>query len=261
MSKIIISIVISCCIAFAFSSCCVQSTPKDEHRIDYVRDSIGEYVLTRYYGSDSVYYYNNKSGILEGIDYIDSTSIVTSIRYKQGVVYSIEYNSSFTKDFLREEIFHEGTNKIWLQSYDYFVVNETSGTPVVFQKYFKQYYRNGELEEEGYQGDAWGNATYVGQWKHYDQTGLLTHTIEYIFPKPIDQDSLQKNSVQYPFKVVKLYNPKGELKSRQILVHNDFFESDEDTPLGIWEYYDTNGKIIKSEFYSKFDEKRGVAKK
>lgn len=99
------------------------------------------------------------------------------------------------------------------------------------------YYPNGKIKEKGHQGyyENKGVSTgmYTGTWLRYGINGKLMESVYY------------HNAIPSKAYILKThYHPNGKVSSVERFNNYELYESTIDT-IGIWTYYDRNGKLIK----------------
>lgn len=104
-----------------------------------------------------------------------------------------------------------------------------------------EYYPNGKVRLKGYHG-FYANKEistnyYLGTWYYYNQNGTLHQSIYYHNDLP-----------SKAFIIKKEYYPNGKLKSIEKYNNYDLYQS-EKKKLGKWQYFDSNGKLMKEVQY------------
>ena len=75
-----------------------------------------------------------------------------------------------------------------------------------------------------------------GLWRFYDEDGKLIKTENFIYPPN-----------ERPYVVETRFHSNGNIKSIKMFMADPLDESGEERPIGIWRYYDENGRLIKTE--------------
>lgn len=100
-----------------------------------------------------------------------------------------------------------------------------------------EYYPNRKVRLKGYHGHYANQEIstdyYLGTWYYYNQNGTLQQSIYYHNDLPSKAFILKKE-----------YYPNGKVKSIKKYNNYDLYQSEE-KKLGKWQYFDSNGKLMK----------------
>lgn len=100
-----------------------------------------------------------------------------------------------------------------------------------------EYYPNGKIKKKGYHGHYANKEIstdyYLGTWYYYNQNGTLHHSIYYHNDLPSKAFILKKE-----------YHSNGKVKSIEKYNNYDLYQTEE-KKLGKWQYFDSNGKLIR----------------
>lgn len=213
--------------------------------------------IVRSFGADSVWVFGSDS-VLQQILYPDSLSPIERISFGTGRKRK-EYRPLLMPDSLLWEDFYATLNarttKFWLR--------DTMIYEVHCIYYFESYYSDGALHSTGHQGVVGDYIYPVGLHANYDESGVLFSTENYIFPPGFEENKGKTDGI-LNYVVESKYYPDGHLEHRQ-LYHplwwwpdsSDMNEDEIDLRLGLWEFFDEAGNLVRLERYSHFDEQTG----
>ena len=213
------------------------------------------------FGQDSVYRYTNDHKLF-AIDYLDTSSIVKSITFKDDDIY-IMYNPQNNPDGLSEEHFENGVIVRRWYAKDSIIVS--MGYAVHCHAAYINYYPNGNIESTGQQGFVGSQETSVGLHKKYRKSGKLLLSEDFIYPQKALEDNTDSEFLTYV--IVREYHLNEKLHSRKIYSNYVWYDTDHPDDddsgdrkrrLGLWAYYnDRDGSIFLMNRYSNLNEKTG----
>ena len=232
-----------------FSTISVQSQSNVTNSIDHY----GE--LIRTFGQDSIYRYT-KDRELYAINYLDTLSVINKMTFKDGKIYTIEYNPKNNPTALSEEYFENGILAGRKYAKDSTIVS--MGHSVYCNEAYIYYYPNGKIKNTGQQGFFGAFGTSVGLHREYDENGKLVRTEDFIYPEKVIEEYQDREYLTYV--VVHEYYANGKFRNRKIYRNYIWYETDydeQDGKLGVWTYYDEQGNVVKVKKYSNLNEKTG----
>ncbi|ADV50355.1 hypothetical protein Celal_3081 [Cellulophaga algicola DSM 14237] len=111
------------------------------------------------------------------------------------------------------------------------------GNGIICSELHISFYENGLVKEKGCQGIYKGMGTSVGTWYKYNSSGVLVEKVYY-----------HLGTMKDAYKEVVEYYLNGNKKSIERFTNDVLFEIDLDS-IGEWEYYDLNGKLMKTKSF------------
>ena len=227
-----------------------RENPKDEIIVEsYVREEIDKNGKKRvYYGSDSIYGYS-EVGALELISYLGKEKLSAVYYYPNEVVQAIFYNINEENDMIEFESFYD-TGEIESAVY---IIPDTlvkAGKMIACNRKSIEYFKNGSIKNIGYSQFEM-DGTYAGLVKFFDETGRLTETQDYLFWGD-DRSCIVESE----------YYDNGQAKWEKWYWNYVYYETDEEykEPIGTWKYYDSNGKLIKTEKHTELENQETLEK-
>ena len=238
------TIILNACVRGSLNG---KTTIQEERvSIGYITDSISPYGYTiEKFGNDSVYAFA-EDGYLSYIIYLDTAAAINKILFTEGQRTYIEYNPSKSAGSIMSEYFFHDTNMVSSRVYMKDTIILTANNPVQCNKLIIDYYKNGKVKEHGYQGIFEAQGIPVGVCAEYDSLGNLNRTKNYIYLAQKDDNDIFTYIIESEY--YDNGNPKWEKKYTNH-VFCDFPEEYKE-PIGTWQYYDENGKLIKTEKYN-----------
>ena len=245
----------------------LPETELDGNANSYVKDSVDwKNNIIRTFGQDSIYIFNPQS-ILLSKEYLDSLSVIRQIIFMDSKIDFIIYNSQNTPNFLMSESFDTETGCLFSRSYKKDSIIMENDHSVHCNEYYIDYYADGQIQKTGQQGFVGGGGAAVGLHKEYGKNGKLLTTRNYIYPDKMFDDGIESESY-LSYVVESEYYDNSKPKWRKIYRNYGGYDTDHpdmdengQLKLGVWEFYDEQGNVVRTEKHSYFNEKTGEYKK
>ena len=242
---------------------CAASNSISAQNFTQVTDSTDQHGnRIKTFGQDSIYKYTKDHKLL-AINYLDTSSIVNSITFKNDEIHIIKYNPQNNSDALSEEHFENRIIASRWYAKDSIIVS--MGCAVHCHAAYVNYYPNGNIESTGQKGFVGSKETSVGLHKKYRKSGKLLLSEDFIYPEKALEDNPDSEFLTYV--IAREYYLSERLHSRKIYrnsVWNETDHPDDDDSneykrrLGVWAYYnELSGNIFAMKRYSNLNEKTG----